>query len=426
MSEFFDNLKKSVEKKVKGVHISYLSESEIATDRYFIKTPSLDLNRILSGSFYKGIQSRNLVGIVGPEHAFKSSFMVLCMAEAQKQGLKPIIFDTEGGITDVFCERWGMNPKEAMIVYTPFISEIHSTLAQIRESEEQKLIIGIDSVGGIDRVKALEDAVKGTPKADQGLLQKEIRSMLKLLLNICISQNSIGIACGHLYGSPGMIPMPDQIGGGKAMRLFPTVLINLKKSHIKEGTGAAADIIGNEIKATTLKNRIYPPFQSATININYREGIDPYSGILSIAEDIGVVVKKGAYYKTVDDETIGQGEAKAAKALANYPDIIKKLEEHIQKTGYSTFNAEVKQAEDLLESVEGTSKEEEEEVKVSFSKNFESMTGVQLKEECRKVGLVMSGKKPDLVKRLTEYYRNEAEEEAKAEEVKEGLPWVEE
>ncbi len=277
MSEVFDNLKKSIEKNVKGAHVSVLADSDIATGRFILSTPSLDLNRILSGSLNGGIPSRNLVAIVGPEHSFKSSFMVLCMANAQKQGYKPVIIDTEGGITDEFCRRWGLDPTNILYVYTPWIHEVKSVIAQIRESGEQGYVVGIDSVGGLDRYKSFTDAVKGDPKADQGLLQKEIRSTLKLLLNVCIGQNSLGIACGHYYGSPSSVPMPDQIGGGKAMKLFPSILISLKKQYLKEGGEKTGAVIGNRITATTLKNRMYPPFQQATIDIDYKPlAIDRY------------------------------------------------------------------------------------------------------------------------------------------------------
>ena len=141
--------------------------------------------------------------------------------------------------------------------YSPWINQVHAILGQIKDSGEQDLVIGLDSVGGLSRYKALTDAVAGKTKADQGLLQKEIRSMLKLFINICIEQNCVGICTGHYYGKPSTVPMPDQIGGGKAMKLFPSYLISLKKEYIQDGEEKDSPIIGNKITATTLKNRMY-------------------------------------------------------------------------------------------------------------------------------------------------------------------------
>jgi recombination protein RecA len=350
----FDKLKQKISKNVKGVHVATMSESNIATSKNWVKTPCLDLNRVLSGNLFKGIQTRTLLGIVGPEHTMKSSFMVLCMVEAQKEGFKPVIIDTEGGCDSQFCKRWGLDPDNVLYIYTPWVNEVKVILAQIKETQEEKYIIGLDSAGGLDLIKSYNDALGGDPKADQGQLQKQIRSVLKLFLNICITQNSVGIICGHLYGKPSSVPMPDQIGGGKAMKLFPNVLINLKKTNIKEGN----NIIGNEISATTLKNRVYPPFQTATVSIDYREGINKHAGIIDLGIEAGLIKQAGAWYSLVSDEKLGQGRKNAEKELENFPQLLEDLNKWLEKTGYSTIDENIKEAEKLLQ--EEVKKETEE------------------------------------------------------------------
>jgi recombination protein RecA len=343
MSDFFDKLKQSINKNVKGVHASVLAESEIATNRWWVETPAYDLNRILSGNLYKGLQSRNLVGIVGPEHTMKSSFMILCMVEAQKQGKDIVIIDTEGAINSEFCERWGLDRESCFYVYTPFISEVRSVLAQIRSTGQENMMIGLDSVGGLDRLKQFKDAAEGEMKADQGLLQKEIRSMLKLYLNICIAQNSIGIATGHMYGTPSQYG-GDQVGGGKAMKLFPSILIKLKKEQLLDKD---EKIVGSTIHASTLKNRLYPPFQTAQINLNYTDGVEPFAGILDLAVQAEIVTKKGSWY-SYGDERLGQGVANATEALGDF-DVLNSINTWLKNTGYSTKSVEIEEAEKLLE-----------------------------------------------------------------------------
>ena len=356
MSDILQKIMKDVKKNVKGVHASVLADSDIATSRDWIKTPALDLNRILSGSLYKGIPTRNLVGIVGPEHTFKSSFMALCMANAQKNGFTPIVIDTEGGITGDFMNRWGMNPENVGYFYTPWVHEVKSILAQIRKNADpdERLIIGLDSAGGLDRLKSYEDAAKGDPKADQGILQKEIRSMLKLFLNIAITQDSIGIVCGHLYGDPGGgLYATDQVGGGKAMKLLPSILIKLRNKKKKEGT----TIIGTDITATTIKNRYYPPFQDATISIDYKNGIDKYAGMVDLLEkmDDDTVKKAGSWY-TIGDIKV-QGKDKLNEAFEKDVSLLERINTWLERTGYSTINENVKEAEEIAEK----GKEEEEE-----------------------------------------------------------------
>jgi len=352
MSDFFKKLQNNINKKIRGVHASVMSESIIATDRFSVMTPCYDLNRILSGSLRSGIKSRNLMGIIGPEHTMKSSFMVLCMVNAQKQGYKPIIIDTEGGCDGEFCKRWGLNIDEIFYVYTPWIDEVSPILAQIKETGEEKLVIGLDSVGGLQRLKAYNDALAGDMKQDQGLLQKDIKAMLKLYLNICISQNSIGIATGHYYGNPNDQYNPDQIGGGKAMRLLPSILVTLKKHILYENPNAKGkekgEIIGNQITATTIKNRGYPPFQDAIIMIDYLQGVKSFAGLLELAIEADIIQQNGSWY-SMDGERLGQGRLNAMKALEENPDILDKLDKWLEDTGYSTHNEETEMAEQMIE-----------------------------------------------------------------------------
>ena len=354
MSDFFKTLQDSINKKVKGAHASVMSESNIATDRFSIMTPCYDLNRILSGSLRSGIKSRNLMGIIGPEHTMKSSFMVLCMVNAQKQGYKPIIIDTEGGCDGDFCKRWGLNTEEIFYIYTPWIDEVMPILAQIRETGEDKLVIGLDSVGGLNKLKAYEDALKGEVKQDQGLLQKDIKAMLKLYLNICIAQNSIGITTGHYYGSPTADQYnPDQIGGGKAMKLLPSILVTLKKYAIYENPNAKGLAkgrqIGNQIKATTVKNRGYPPFQDATVQIDFQNGVNSYAGLLDLAIEAGIVEQSGAWYKMGDEKW--QGSIKAMEGIKQVPELLDELDKWLEDSGYSTHNEEAEAAEKIIEDV---------------------------------------------------------------------------
>lgn len=81
-----EDLKNKLNKNVKGIHADILSKSKIANINEYVPTPHYDLNRILSGSIYKGIPEKTMTLLVGPEASFKSSFMCLSMANAQKKG----------------------------------------------------------------------------------------------------------------------------------------------------------------------------------------------------------------------------------------------------------------------------------------------------------------------------------------------------
>lgn len=343
-----EDLKKKLQKNVKGVHVDVLSKSNIATISNWVPTPHYDLNRILSGSFYKGLPEKSLTTLVGPEASFKSSFICLTMANAQKQGYTPVIIDTEGAWTHSFVENWGLDPDNILYVYAPFVDEVTQTVGSLMDSGN-KFIIGLDSIGNLETEK-LEGELKSgeTPKADQGQLQKKIKRMLKIILAVCKKQNSIGILSGHFYGSPSQYGAAQEIGGGYHMRLAPHIIISLKKSKI---LSSDKSVIGNQIKAITMKNRFYPAFNECVIDINYMDGINRYSGLEKIALKSGHIEQGGAWYTNTVTGAKVQGAAKIGELFDDK--MLKELDDYIQEAGYSTINLQMeetlKEADNIVE-----------------------------------------------------------------------------
>ncbi len=351
-----EELKAKLQDKIKGVHIDRLSENDLGEKRW-LETPAYDLNRIVSGSLHKCFPSRSLGLLVAPEASFKSSMMALCGANAQKEGMLPIIFDTEGAWEPEFVERWGMNPENVLRIYTPWIDKVMTTLGEIiNDPNESNMFIMLDSLGGLEKFKMINDAVGSDHrvKADQGTLQKEMKRMLKMLLNIVKGKDSIGLMSGHFFGNPNSYGGADEIGGGKFAKLAPDIIVSMRKNFIYtnpsgQSKEAKGPIIGSEVTACTLKNRYYPPFQECKIEIDYKNGINRYAGLLEIALSCGLVEKNGSWY-SMNDERMGQGAVKATKWIAENPDkFLGPIEEVLKTTGYSTVNDDVEEAVRLAE-----------------------------------------------------------------------------
>lgn len=352
MEENAKVLLEQMRKKIKGLNVTLMSESPIANRTEFIKTPALDLNRILSGDLYKGIPQKTLVGITGPEHSFKSSFSCLCAADAAKErGYTPVIIDTEGGLTTDFCKRWGLDVSNAIYMSEIWLEKIIPFLVNLKETGFKKMIIILDSIGGLDRFKTYKDAVEDDVKQDQGQLQRSIRTLMKLLLHICMTTDSIGIFTAHLMSRPGMVPMPDDVAGGKAVKLFPSIFIWLKKESMKRDEKEC----GSRLVATTMKNRFYPPFQEATIDIDYQKGINTTAGLLELLmpDKANILKKEGNTYVHVKSgEKYAVYDSAAEKKLASDTMILDALNDWLKTTGYSTVNENVRAAEELLEEIE--------------------------------------------------------------------------
>ena len=340
-----EDLQSKIKNKAKGTHVSTLSESQIATgNKDWIQTPAYDLNRILSGSLYKGIPSRSFSVIVGPEHSFKSSFMCLCLAEAQRQGYTPVILDTEGGWTKDFVERWSLDPNNALYIYTPWVENLQVSLAQILTSQYNNLAIALDSIGGLDKYKLINDAEAGDPKQDQGGLARDIKKALKILVNIVKSYDSIAIAGGHFYGNPNSYGGAEDIGGGKSVKLFPDVIVSLKNAKILDTN---KNVVGSEVTAITRKNRFFPPFNEAKLRINYVDGINQYAGLPEVALKAGFIEQRGSWVINTETGQKVQGLNNFQSLMTD--ELLEKIDDYIKNSGYSTYNPNVAEAEKLAE-----------------------------------------------------------------------------
>lgn len=346
----FEEIQAKLQSASKGSRMMVLSESDVAKRGEFLPTPTYDLNRILSGSLYNGVVAKTHTVLVGPEASGKSSFMCINLAAAQKMGYTPVIIDAEGAWSEDFVSRWGVDPSKAIVINTPWIDEIMVELAKIIDNKWRKLALAIDSIGALEQLKLIDDGTSGDVKADQGGLQKKIKRMLKMIVDITKRQDSVSFSAGHYYGNPTGYGDPEKIGGGFYLKLSADYIVTLKKTHIYEfpnekSKAKKGRVLGTQINAATLKNRIYPPFQEAVVEINYSTGVNKLAGIIKIATDMGLIEVAGPWFSCPILDMKVQGEANFYDKLSTLDPkpLLDEVEKQLKLTGYSTTNETLEQ-----------------------------------------------------------------------------------
>jgi recombination protein RecA len=126
---------------------------------------------------------------------------------------------------------------------------------------------------------------------------------------IIIFINQIRHKVGVIFGSPETQP------GGNALKFYASVRLDIRRREKIAGQGTDADPIGNITEVTVKKNKMAPPFKSASFDIIYGCGIDRHADLLQTAVALGVVEKSGSWY-SFGGERIGQGGRNAVEALA--------------------------------------------------------------------------------------------------------------
>ena len=149
---------------------------------------------------------------------------------------------------------------------------------------------------------------------------RKLTAILSKSKTTCIFTNQLREKVGVMFGNPETTP------GGKALKFYASVRMDIRrKDTLKDAAGNAT---GNHAKVKIVKNKVAPPFAEAEFDIIYNHGIDKEGSILDVGIDAGVVEKKGAWLQ-FDGELVGQGKDAARKALAEKPELAKKIVEAI-------------------------------------------------------------------------------------------------
>ena len=145
---------------------------------------------------------------------------------------------------------------------------------------------------------------------------RKLTAILAKSKTACIFTNQLREKIGVMFGNPETTP------GGKALKFYASVRIDIRrKDTIKDAAGNA---VGNHVKAKIVKNKVAPPFAEAEFDIIYNHGINKEGNILDVGIENGVVEKKGAWLQ-FEGELIGQGKESTQKAMAEKPELAKKI-----------------------------------------------------------------------------------------------------
>jgi recombination protein RecA len=132
--------------------------------------------------------------------------------------------------------------------------------------------------------------------------------------------NQIRMKIGVMFGSP------ETTTGGNAHKFYASVRLDIRRiGSIKKGD----EVIGNETKVKVVKNKVSPPFKTATFDILFGEGISREGEIVDAGVTAGVLEKSGAWY-AYNGEKIGQGRDNSREFLKENPSLALEIENKIR------------------------------------------------------------------------------------------------
>ncbi|MDB6066337.1 MAG: recA [Pedosphaera sp.] len=266
-----------------------------------------------------GIPRGRVVEIFGPESSGKTTLMLHVIANAQKGGGLAAFIDAEHALDPGYAKKLGVNLDD-LLVSQPDSGEEALTICETLARSNALDVIVIDSVAALVPKAELEGEMGMATMGMQARLMSQALRKLTAILNksktTCIFTNQLREKVGVMFGNPETTP------GGKALKFYASVRLDIRrKETIKDATGNA---IGNHVKVKVVKNKVAPPFAETEFDIVYNHGINKEGSILDVGIECGAVDKKGAWLQ-FEGELIGQGKEAAQKALAEKPDLAKKI-----------------------------------------------------------------------------------------------------
>jgi hypothetical protein len=107
-----------------------------------------------------------------------------------------------------------------------------------------------------------------------------------------------------------MFDPDDKISGGQGFIYASSIVVAMKKMKLKEDEDGnkISDVMGIRAGCKVMKTRYDKPFEGMQIKIPYETGMNPYSGMVDLAEKRGMLKKEGnsLAFVTSDGEVIKQ------------------------------------------------------------------------------------------------------------------------
>lgn len=286
-----------------------------------IPSGSLSLDIALGiGGYPKG----RIIEIYGPESSGKTTFALHAIAEAQKAGGRVAFIDAEHSLDPQYAAKLGVNIDE-LLLSQPDNGEQALEICEALVRSGAISIVVIDSVAALVPQAEIEGEMGDS---HVGLQARLMSQALRKLSGVISKTNTIAIFINQLREKVGvMFGNPETTPGGRALKFYASVRLEIRRSEqIKNGT----NIIGNKTNIKVVKNKMAPPFKSATVDIMYGEGVSVEGEIVDLASDAHIIEKNGAWY-AYHGEKLGQGKENVKELLRTNKALKEELEEQVRE-----------------------------------------------------------------------------------------------
>ncbi len=309
-----DEQSKRIAKFIDDLNLAYgdgsafYGKKAVKTDVY--STGSLTLDEATGvGGFPKG----RIIEIFGPESSGKTTICLKFIASVQQSGGLCAFIDMEQALDPAWATKIGVNMDKIVFSQPESGEQAMDTVLRCIQSGLFAAIV-VDSVAALTPKAEISGEIGDSHVGLQARLMTQSLRMINQPLNatntILVFTNQIRDIIGMTgYGPTTSTP------GGKALKFYASMRLEVKRIQtIKTGEVATGALTKVEFK----KNKVAAPFTKAELTIRFIDGISLVDEIAEMAIKMGLIEKRGAYFK-VEGETVAQGREKLNEWLKGNP-----------------------------------------------------------------------------------------------------------
>ncbi|MBW4549354.1 MAG: recombinase RecA [Symplocastrum torsivum CPER-KK1] len=314
-----------------------------------ISSGAITLDLALGGGLPKG----RVIEIYGPESSGKTTLALHAVAEVQKSGGVAAFVDAEHALDPTYSAALGVD-IENLLVSQPDNGEAALEIVDQLVRSSAVDIVVIDSVAALVPRAEIEGEMGDNQVGLQARLMS--KALRKVAGNIgksgctVIFLNQLRQKIGVTYGSP------EVTTGGNALKFYASVRLDIRRIQtLKKGSEGE---YGIRAKVKVAKNKVAPPFRIAEFDIIFGSGISRLGCLVDLAEQTGVINRKGAWY-SYNGDNIGQGRDNTIKYMEERPEFAENVDRQVREQldmgavvqANSVTPVEIEEEEELYEEI---------------------------------------------------------------------------
>ena len=282
-----------------------------------ISTGSLGLDLALGVG---GVPRGRIIEVYGPESSGKTTLALHILAEAQKKGGDVAFIDVEHALDPVYAEALGVDINN-LLVSQPDTGEQAMEICEALVRSGAIDAIVVDSVAAMVPRAEIEgemgDSHVGLQARLMSQAMRKLTSVIGKTNTVCVFINQLREKVGVVYGNP------EVTTGGRALKYYSSVRIDIRRVEgLKDSSG---QFIGNHTRAKIVKNKVAPPFRSATFDILYGQGISRSGELIDLGLEAKIIEQSGSWF-AFGSEKLGQGREKVRALLDEDPELRRQIE----------------------------------------------------------------------------------------------------